>query len=110
MEIKNIEAYHYYKQKYPETVIFFRVNHNYEVYQEDAIQVGSILGEQTAKTNISEDIPGIKVRFHVDKGYDYIEKLSSKNIPTKIVSHRNENGNFDVPDIQQLEESMEIDY
>lgn len=103
MDSKNIEAYNYYKQQYPGTVIFFRVGNNYEAYQEDAKIVSPIIGEEPG-SNMN------KISFPTDKVYDFIALLANHNITTKLISYRNENGDFDVPDIEKIKYDQEIDY
>ena len=102
---KNIKAYCYYKQQYPETVVFFRVNNNYEVYQEDAEKIGKILGLDIENTTLNA-----KVIFPVEKGYDYVSELTSHNLIIKMISQRNQDGEFDVPDVDEIKTDEEIDY
>ncbi|NDV64019.1 hypothetical protein [Bacteroides sp. 224] len=106
---KNIQAYCYYKEQYPNTVVLFRVGNNYEVYQEDAESVAKIIGLDIEKTEVSNST-FCKITFPVDKGLDFVSTLASHNVITKMVSQRNENGEFDIPDINQLKTDKENDY
>lgn len=64
MGSKKIEVYGYYKEQYPNTMIFFKVGDNYETYQEDATIAGPIVGIKT-----DEDDSVIKIVFPGDKVY-----------------------------------------
>lgn len=109
MGSKNIKAYCYYKQQYPETVIFFRVGNNYEIYQEDAERVSKIVGIDTEEFLQNQE-SSVKVKFPADMAYEYTSVLASHNIVIKMISHRNENNEFDVPNIDELQMDKEIDY
>jgi DNA mismatch repair ATPase MutS len=104
----NIKAYCYYKQQYPETVVFFRVGNNYEIYQEDAKRVGKIIGLDT-EDFMQDQESSAKLKFPIDIAYEYAFALASHNIVIKMISQRNQDGEFDVPDIDELQMEKEID-
>jgi DNA mismatch repair ATPase MutS len=107
MENKNarVRAYCYYKEQYPQSVIFFRVGNDYEAYREDAVTVNKIVGIEFGQT-MSEK----KVKFSMNKGSDYISLLTSQDIAVKTISQRNQNGDFDIPDVDLIINDKEIDY
>jgi DNA mismatch repair ATPase MutS len=107
MRNKKIEAYCYYKQQYPGTVVFFRVENNYEIYQEDARKIGEILGLDVEKSMQGQESVVI-ARLPIETEYEHVSKLTS--IAIKMISHRNEKGEFDVPDVDELQIDKEIDY
>lgn len=105
MGSKKIEAYSYYKQQYPDTLIFFRVGDYYEAYQEDAATVGALLGMQALN---EDDL--IKIVVPVREIFDFVAVLATYNIITKLISRRDESGGFDIPDIDKIKYDQEIDY
>jgi DNA mismatch repair ATPase MutS len=109
MGSKNIKAYCYYKEQYPNTVMLFRVGDNYEVYREDADKISKILGLDIENTTLTQEAV-TKVIFPVEKGYDYVSELTSHNLITKMISQRNQDGEFDVPDVDGIRTDRETDY
>jgi DNA mismatch repair ATPase MutS len=107
MESKNakLQAYCYYKEQYPQSVVFFRIGDNYEAYREDAVTVNKIVGVE-----FEQMTPEKEVKFLIDKEFDYISLLASHNIEVKIISQRNQTGDFDIPDVDLIINDKEIDY
>jgi DNA mismatch repair ATPase MutS len=101
-----IRAYCYYKEQYPQPVIFFRVGNDYEAYLEDAVTVSKMVSgiklEQTKLGNI--------IKFSISQEFDYISSLASYGITIKTINQRNQIGNFDVPDVDLIINDKEIDY
>lgn len=106
----NVEAYLYYKQEHPGTVIFFRVGDDYEAHQEDAIIAGPIIGVQVDNIPSDGNSAVARISFPIEKVYDYASLLAFQNIPTKIISRRDKNGKFDIPDVKETKRDQEIDY
>lgn len=86
MNTRQIDAYRYYKQQYPDALILFH-----------------IIGQYLAIFNDghTEAFPD-----------DDIDKLSDlgDTYELRIIEYRNDAGEFDFPDIKQIETDKERDY
>lgn len=107
MDKKAREAYYYYKQQSPDTVIMFRMEDGYLLLSDDAECVVNYF-------------PGLKLE-HSKYGMtslklpiaDILERVSalaSHNIGARLVEYRNDEGQLDIPDVQCLEKNKAADY
>ncbi len=94
------EAHRFYKEQYAPFIIFFRVGNFYNAYLEDAQNISSTLG-----------IP-IKdgcVKVPSDQILDIVGTLSQSGFHSKIITYRNDNGRYTIPDVTRLKKEMEMD-
>jgi DNA mismatch repair ATPase MutS len=100
-ESKIIAAYCYYKGKYGSTVIMFRIGNEYQMFLNDARKVFYALN--TSVQLVSSNTGGITcVKLPADNILDYLDELSMCGIESKLISYRNDSGNFDFPDVFRL--------
>ena len=109
MRSKKIMAWLYYKQLNPNDVLFFRVKDCYEVYQEDAMNVCKIINVQV-KEEVYERELVVTLNLPVNEGFECASLLSEHNLTTKMISQRDENGEYSLPDIDKLKNEKTSDY
>lgn len=101
MDKKQIEAYSYYKELYPEAIVLYRIGNNYVVLGDDAAMVTNSLALTTDRT------PGVS-KFPYDD-LATLDKLGD-TFQLKMVAYRNDDGELDYPDIQRLKQEEDEDY
>lgn len=109
LESKIREAYKYYKDLYSDAVILFRVGNDYMMYFSDAMYAARVLNKTTANLEgVGDPIPMLSI--HTDQYLDVMEKLSSSKFTVRAVDYRNDNGEFDIPDVGKLKSESDMDY
>lgn len=101
MKTKQIEAYDFYKKLYPSAVILFHVGSRYVALQQDAMIIAKILSINVdcSDNSISISDDDLKSLSHIG---DYYE--------VKIISHRDRDGGYDYPDVNQLKREQDEDF
>lgn len=108
-ESKIIAAYCYYKGKYGSTVIMFRIGNEYQMFLDDARRVFYALN--TGVTLISAENGTIAtVKLPAENILDYMDELSMYGIESRLISYRDDDGNFAIPDIFRLYREENDDY
>lgn len=95
MKQKLAEAYAYYKKQYPRSLLLFRVNDDYVTHSSDLTIVSDILGVKSFPE------------------YDLVQaisRLGNSGNMVKIIEYRNRSGEYDIPNIKQIEEDRAADY
>ena len=95
-----IEAYNYYKKLYAPLIIFFRVGELCKAFKDDARVVASTLNLPVENDCVSLEAGVI---------LDVAGELAGLGFQAKIIEFRGESGNFEVPDVQKLQEEQELD-
>lgn len=96
-----MKVYCYYKELYTSYLLFFRVANSYEAYYEDAEEVCSILN--LPKNNDRVFVPVEEIGI-------YISALTDNGKAVKLVSRRNNEGVFSIPNVEEIENDKENDY
>ena len=86
MNTRQIDAYRYYKQQYPNALILFHIDKQYMAIFNDGH---------------TEEFPDDDICKLSDLGDTY---------ELRIIEYRNDAGKFDFPDIKQIETDKERDY
>ena len=96
----------YFHQKYPGSIIFYRLGEYYTAFQDDAERAASILRRKinTDNSNISY------LQITRSEFLDAVEALALCGISAKGLVFRDDNGNLTVPDVSDLLEETEMDY
>ena len=104
------EVYGYYKHVYPQIVSLFRVNNSYEAYFEDAQRISPLIGLPVEGKAVDGGyiinvvtVPAIDI-------WDHISTLTIYGINAKLISQRNSDGKYDLPDIKLIKSEQEMDY
>lgn len=102
---KIIAAYSYYKGKYGKTVIMFRIGNEYQMFLDDARRVSSAL-------NVKADVQLFMstVILPAENILDYMDELSAHGIESRLISYRDDDGKFVIPDIFRLNREENDDY
>lgn len=98
-------ANEYYKNKYPGYIIFYRKNDDFVAYLENAARVSRVLGIPVAQTK--EEIPYVSI--HHLEFLDVVGFLNTCGISAKGILYRNDNGEYDIPDVEVLEAEENMD-
>jgi DNA mismatch repair ATPase MutS len=106
MTLQKQEVYRYYKNRYPNFIVLFRIGDIYEAYADDAAKVSSITGYLIFTDQDNFDILSFPKSFL----QYFVEKISDSELGIKIVSYVGENGKYALPDIKKLEENRRNDY
>lgn len=101
MNERQVEVYRYYKNLYPMEMMLYRIGESYVILGEDACKAKTTL---KLPGNISCDV----FEFH-HSNLDAISELSGI-FYIKIIEYRNDSGEFDLPDVNRLEEEKHCDY
>lgn len=109
MKHKSMEAYCYYKKQYPGVVIFFRVNNKFEAYHEDAELVSTMVDVKVDHIVEGEDRFS-KVSLPADDIFDYMTILASSDIVSKLIVQKNNDGEYALPDVQEIMKNRLDDY
>lgn len=109
MNSKEIAVYKHYKSLYGSMLLLFRVQNNYEAYFDDAKSISAKLNIQLHTEKSVADISIPKVYIPASNVLDVISGLSNEGYEFKI-QQRNETGEFDLPDINQLIREQNMDY
>lgn len=110
MNSKTFETYQHYKAIYAPMLMLFRVRNNYEAYFDDASVIAGMLGEQV-HTDYDEDGVAIEKVVLPSAGIlDVVGKIYDCGKECKLISYRNNTGDFTIPDIHKLRTEQEIDY
>lgn len=98
------KIYRYYKSQRGE-IPLFRVQGDYVAVFQDAEQISLALNGSLTKHD------GVPL-FKIPSGeiFNVLALLYEKNISAYLISCRNEQGEYDFPDIDKLEEERRIDY
>lgn len=99
-------AYAYFKAQHPESILLFRVKDSYVAYFEDAESVSKILAGSNLKFSTSSQT----VSFPSDQVYDYMSFIGDSGVAIRLVEQRNADGEFDIPDVTQIQNDIEADY
>lgn len=96
----------YYHQKYPGSLIFYRLDEHYVAFQDDAERAAKIL-----QRNISAACEGVEcLQLACSEFLDAVELLAMCGLHVQGIAYRDDNGNFAVPDVKILSEEEEMDY
>lgn len=101
-----ISAGTYYHQKYPGSLIFYRLGNSYVAFQEDAERAAKILQMVVEPTR--EGIPSLSI-VH-SQFLDTMELITMCGITFRSVIYRDDDGNYAIPDINRLQKEEEMDY
>lgn len=110
MNNKEIAVYKHYKSLYGSMLLLFRVRNNYEAYFDDAKSISAKLNIQLHTEKSEVDIHTSKVYIPASNVLDVISGLSNEGYEFKLIQQRNETGEFDLPDINQLIREQNMDY
>lgn len=106
MTLQKQEVYRYYKNRYPDFIVLFRIGDIYEAYADDAAKISSITGYLlfTDKDNFDTlSFPKSFLQY-------FMEKISDKELGVKVISYVGENGKVTLPNIKKIEENRKNDY
>lgn len=106
MTLQKQEVYRYYKNRYPNFIVLFRIGDIYEAYADDAAKVSSITGYLIFTDQDNFDL----LSFPKSLLQYFIEKISNNGLGAKVVSYVDETGKFALPDIERIEENRRNDY
>ena len=96
----------YYHQKYPGSLIFYRLDEHYVAFQNDAERAAKIL-----QRNVSAARTGVKcLQIARYEFLDAVESLAVCGLHAQGITYRDDSGNFAVPDVKILSEEEEMDY
>lgn len=96
----------YYHDRFPGSIIFYRLGDSYVAFLEDAQRAASILRKPIEMT--ADGVPSLSI---VQSEYlDSTELLAMCNVPVHGIIYRNDDGEFDIPDVNLLKEEEEMDY
>lgn len=101
-------AYFYYKGKYGSKIIMFRIGNEYQMYLDDARRVSEILDVPLNLSAGDNDI--YSVVLPEESILDYMDELSIYGIESKLISYRDDDGNFVIPDVLRLNQEENDDY
>lgn len=102
MNERVIEVYKHYKSLYGSMLLLFRVRNNYEAYFDDAKSISTML-------NIPLRTEG-NICIPVSDVLDIISELSGDGAEFKLIQQRNNDGEFDLPDIKLMAEEKIMDF
>lgn len=108
MNSKIIEVYKHYKSLYGSMVMLFRVCNNYEAYFDDAEIISTVLNKQVHTDSNENGVT--KVILPASGILDAVGDLHAQNWKCKLISYRDNTGNFTLPDVKQLIKEQEMDY
>lgn len=106
MTLQKQEVYRYYKNRYPNFIVLFRIGDIYETYAGDAAEISSITGYLIFTDQDNFDL----LSFPKSLLQYFVEKISNNGLGTKIISYVDETGKFALPDIERIEENRRNDY
>lgn len=96
----------YYHQKYPGSLIFYRLDEHYVAFEADAERAAKVL-----QRNIITNPEGVDcLQLLRSEFLDAVELLAMCGISVKGISYRDDSGEYAVPDVKILSEEEEIDY
>ena len=101
MERKQIEAYDFYKNEYPGTLLFFHVKDRYVVLSDDSSRVAKLLDQNVGESS--------ELSFK-DDDMSIFKTLGDFDIQIRLIDYRNDNGEFDYPDIKLIKKEKQDDY
>lgn len=101
MDKRQIEVYSYYRRLYPGVIVLYHIADNYVALGDDAVAVAQTLVGTAA--GVSEEFG-----FPVDD-VGLIGRLGDV-FQLKMIDYRNDDGDFDYPDIQRLKQEKYEDY
>ena len=96
----------YYHNKYPGSLIFYRIGENFVAFMEDAKRAATVLRKPiqlTADGALSLSI--VRTEF-----LDCVDLLSVCDIEVHGITYRNDEGKFAIPDVKLLQEEEDMDY
>lgn len=102
MNKKQIEAYSYYKGLSPGAILLFQIGSNHVALSDDAIKVAHVLGNKCLLTDDMAVFPVSDVSL--------ISELADSGMELKMVTYRNDAGELDYPDVEQLKKEEKEDY
>ncbi len=106
MTSRIISAGVYYHQKYPGSLIFYRLENSYVAFQEDAERAAKIL--QMVVTPTREGISSLSIVR--SKFLDAMELITMCGISFRGITYRDDDGELAIPDVKRLQEEEEMDY
>lgn len=107
MSKKASEAYSYYKKLMHDTVAMFRLEDCYMVLSDDAVRVANCITELHLD---GTECQMACLKLPIDNILDYVGELSLFNIKVRLIEYRNDDGNYDFPDVGRFEEEKSLDY
>ncbi len=107
MNKKAREAYSYYKELMPDTVAMFKLEDCYVVLSDDAARVANCIPELRLD---GTECQTASLKLPVDNILDYVGELGLFNVKVRLIECRNDDGNYDFPDVGRLEEDKDLDY
>lgn len=99
MKTRIEKAYRFYKHQYPSQIVMLRIGDSCSAYFDDAERLQSVFGGNSA----SFSVPAENI-------YDFIRECGFKDMAVRLVSCRNLDGEFDVPDVETIENERISDY
>ncbi len=99
MKTRIEKAYRFYKSQYPSQIAMFRIGDKCSAYLEDAEKLQAVFGGSGSSFSVPADTV-----------YDFIRECSTKNLAVRLVSCRNHDGEFDVPDVETIENERNAYY
>lgn len=106
MTSRIISAGMYFHQKYPGSLIFYRMGNSYVAFQEDAERAAKIL--QMVVTPTREGISSLSIVR--SQFLDAMELITMCGISFRGIAYRDDDGNFAIPDVKRIQEEEEMDY
>lgn len=101
MKRKQIEAYNYYKELYPEAIVLFHVGGNYVALFDDAKKVAESLSDELSPNAVSYEFPDSSISRIVAIGERY---------EIRMIDYRNAAGDYDFPDVGLITNEANEDY
>ena len=99
-------AYTYYKTRHPGSILLFRVKNQYEAYFDDAEKIRQLLGGSQLKFGLRPQT----VSLPSDHICEFVSVLGNSGAETQLIECRNDDGEFDIPDVIRLKSEEEADY
>jgi DNA mismatch repair ATPase MutS len=107
--VSNIrEVYNFYKELHQE-ILIFRVEKQYETYFEDAEKISTFC-QRPLQKKVDGDVFIPCVTLPVEGILDFVSVLSDMWLECRIISYRNDLGEYDLPDVSKLEREEKSDY
>lgn len=99
-------AYAYYKERTPDSILLFRVKDMYEAYFADADKIGLLFGGTQFKFETRPQT----VSLQSDQIFDCLAFLGDAGVSARLIECRNDDGEFDIPDVSRLKREKEMDF
>lgn len=101
MNKNKIEAYSFYKELHPGAIILFHVGQNYVALFDDAKRIAEFFSKEPTSSMDEYIFPDSEMRL--------ISQIGELG-PVEIVDYRNDDREFDYPDIARIKREIDEDY